>query len=80
MTNLTALETAALAALNKDSETNGHDFFILEYVEWDDRKQLGGLVTSLQAKGIITQIAKHTVNDNEIITQGVLAEEFQSKV
>lgn len=77
MINLTPLETAALAALNKDSETNGHDFFILEYVEWDDRKQLGGLVTSLQAKGIIFEVTKTVCND-ETITQGIIAESFRS--
>jgi hypothetical protein len=53
MTQLTDLETQALGALFLSAAGNGHDFGIIEEVRWDDRKALGGLITSLQAKGFI---------------------------
>lgn len=76
---LTELETKALAALNEDSRGNGHDFGVMEFVEWDgSRQQLGGLVTSLQAKGVLHMEAPHKVNGNETVTQYVIAPEFRA--
>jgi hypothetical protein len=73
MATYTELETQALAALNIESDSNGHDFGVLEYVEWADRQQLGGLLTSLQQKGAVTGVDTVTVGD-DVLTQYVLAE------
>jgi hypothetical protein len=71
---LTYLESKALAALQTESYANGHDFGVLEQVDWPDRRQLGALVTTLQVKGVITEVAK-TVVDGQTITQYVLADD-----
>lgn len=78
---LTSLESKALAALFTESSMNGHDFGVMEDVVWEgDRKQLGGLVTQLKAKGFITSIAEpHKVNGDEVVTQFVLAKFVTSK-
>lgn len=76
---LTALESAALAALNEASRENGHDFGLLEQTVWPDRQQLGALLTSLQAKGVVTEVARtEVINDNERYTQYVLAEGYRA--
>ena len=75
METLTALETQAFDALHEESKSNGHDFGLLEYVVWEgNRKQLGGLVTSLHAKGVIVDVSFVVVDDRKL-TQYVLSEE-----
>lgn len=70
MTTLTALETKVLTALYKSAEGNGHDFGFIE----DARKavgqprQLGGVVTSLQAKGVI-EVHSPVTTDSGTYTQ-----------
>jgi len=80
--NLTRLEHNALAALVTESAGNGHDFGLVECVEWSgSRKALGALITSLQNKGVITSIDTVEVNGGprrggERYTQYVLASQF----
>jgi hypothetical protein len=75
--SLTALERVLIPLLQEESAANGHDFGVLEQVRWTDRRQLGGVITSLQAKGVITEVDK-TVVDDQTITQYVLADGWQS--
>lgn len=70
--NITHLENEILPLLIQESASNGHDFGILENVKWNDRKQLGGVVSSLQAKGFIVEIEKAEV-DGQTFTQYVLS-------
>lgn len=51
---LTALELQALAPLYAASSANGHDFGILDEVQWErGPKSMGGIVASLMKKGVI---------------------------
>jgi hypothetical protein len=51
---LTDKERAALPAILASSKANGHDFGIVETIKWEgDRKSLGGILSSLQAKGVL---------------------------
>lgn len=74
MTTLTTLEQKALDALVAESANTGHDFGVMEEVAWKgSRKALGGLVTSLQAKGFIDSVAPtEKTDDGYKYTQYVL--------
>lgn len=74
---LTDLEQKALAALQASSSDNGHDFGIMEEVEWKgSRKQLGALVTTLQQKGVVIEVAETIRIERRPITQFVLADAY----
>ena len=75
---LTSLELQALVALNAESESNDHDFGVLEYVDWPNRKQLGGILTSLQQKGVVTSVDITKV-DGASITQYVIAPAYRNE-
>lgn len=73
---LTKLEQEVLESLIPESESNGHDFGVLEMVRWPDRRQLGAVITNLQKKGVIVDFGKTEV-DGGIVTQYVLADEYK---
>lgn len=62
MSTLTNLELTVLQALVAESASNGHDFGLLEAVKWENRQQLGGVITQLQNKGFITEMDEVEVN------------------
>lgn len=74
---LSNIETDVLEKLLDESSNQGHDFGLLEEVEWDDKYQLGGVFTNLQKKGIVISVDKVKTNRNW--TQYVLCEEVISK-
>jgi len=83
---LTALERKALNALLKSAyDCSGGDFALVEETKWDgDRKQLGGLLTSLQQKRAI--IVNEPVETNggpkeggERWTQVEIADEYKEE-
>jgi len=79
MIELTELEQKALKELQKSSAGNGHDFGCVEDVKWDGtRQQLGGVITSLQGKGVLTMYEPHRT-DWGMVTQFILNEEFQGE-
>lgn len=72
----TGLEKKALKAIIAESASNGHDFGVLNYVEWSgSRKQLGGIFTSLNAKGVVISVDETTVG-GEKLTQYTLSPEY----
>lgn len=73
MIEMTPLETLALARLNEESEANGHDFGVMELVDWKNRNQLGGVVTSLLKKGILESVDEVQYIDGEAVTQYYIA-------
>lgn len=76
--HLSNIETDVLEKLLDESSNQGHDFGLLEEVEWDDKYQLGGVFTNLQKKGIVISVGNkpgRTCN----WTQYVLCEEVISK-
>lgn len=75
-TQLTPKEREVLTLLIEESRANGHDFGVVECIKWDGRS-LGGLLTSLQTKGVIVEIDSTIVNDNEKVTQYVLHDSFK---
>ncbi len=73
MNKLTELEKKALKALEEEQLSNDDCFGLIECVTWDgDRKQLGGLITSLQKKGYFESI--DFVTTDQRYTQYVLIE------
>ena len=67
--HLTDLEKKALEALKENADrVSGGSFGEIGGVKWADRKQLGGLLTSLQDKKIITVYPPHRI-DGEISIQ-----------
>ena len=50
-------------------------FGIVEEIIWNNRQQLGGVLTSLQDKGYIASIDIAIVNNNERFTQYTLDED-----
>lgn len=68
---LTALEQRVLDLLTQDAAGNGGDFGIVEdiTVPGINRKALGGVLTSLQAKDIITVHEAILVNGDTRVTQ-----------
>lgn len=69
--DITNLEYELLFRLMAESESNGHDFGVVENIEWPDRKALGGLISSLRKKGFIVEIDS-TIVDDQKVTQYVL--------
>lgn len=64
----TTLELGVLVALFKSSEGNGHDFGLVEDARGavDFPAQLGGVITSLVRKGIITNPTEARTNKHDI--------------
>jgi len=73
---LTKLERLALDALRENAmAVSGGDFALLEEVRWPgDRRQLGGLVSSLASKGVIESV--DTVKTEQEWTQVVIASAY----
>jgi hypothetical protein len=71
LTKITELEGRVLDALNKSNDGNGGDFGIIEDITVDglSRQALGGVLTSLQAKNIITVHEAILVNGDTRVTQ-----------
>jgi hypothetical protein len=74
---LTAQETSAYDTLCGNAlDCSGGDFFIMEEVMQQVGKKraqaFGGLVTSLQTKGVINVDKPHRVNDEHVVTQGTI--------
>jgi hypothetical protein len=75
MAALTVLEKKVLEVLKQQADDeSGGSFGVIESVKWSDRKQLGGLLTSLQDKGVITVYEPHKI-DGEKVTQFTINEE-----
>ena len=67
--NLTELERSALWALAVEHYLNGNDFGVIESVDWSDRKQLGGLITSLNKRGVFEEIYYPYIVNEDRVTQ-----------
>jgi len=77
ITKLTELESKLLTELIAglmDGFGNG-SFGLVEEIEWTDKKQMGGVLTSLQNKGYIESIDIATINEGEKFTQYTLNED-----
>lgn len=71
MINLTGLECEVLDAL---IEAHDADSGFLEDVKWKNRNQLGGVVSHLLWKGVITSIEK---DDDRALTSFILHPDFR---
>jgi DNA-binding transcriptional ArsR family regulator len=74
--NLNAAETKVMAALIASSADNGHDFGIMEEVKVSgmSRQALGGYVSVLAQKGLVTVYDREKVNEYWV-TQFKLSDE-----
>lgn len=75
---LTPLEAQVLNALNEESEANGHDFGVMELVEWKNRNQLGGVVSQLLQKGVLDLVDDTMKIDGEDVTQYYINDAYKS--
>jgi hypothetical protein len=73
---LTPLEQKVLEALKDNAAGNGGDFGIVEDIDTKvlgiNRQQLGGILTTLQAKGVIAVHPAVKVNGEYWVTQFTL--------
>lgn len=72
--NLTAKELAVIPAILAANDENGGDFGLVESIQFEgDRRVLGGILTSLQRKGVL-EVHEPVTTDSGTWTQFTIEE------